>query len=165
MGTHRSILCGIADAAMGLAYASTLEAREKSAVLELKMNFLKPVRRGRLIAVAYVVSRGGAVGLVECDVTDDGEELVARASALVWYLAALVRDLPELPRSRGKGTVNDAKRARPAAQTATPGTAGATYHLLGRADARAPHGHGCRRCRHGHTRGRPAPERSRCDGP
>ena len=44
MGTlHGGILCDIADAAMGMAYASTLGAGETFTTLELKINFLKPV--------------------------------------------------------------------------------------------------------------------------
>ena len=43
MGTLRGgILCDIADAAMGMAYASTLGDGESFTTLELKINFLKP---------------------------------------------------------------------------------------------------------------------------
>ncbi len=82
MGTlHGGILCDIADAAMGIAYASTLEERESFTTLELKINFLKPVWKARLQASARVVKRGRTVGLVECDVTDEKGELVARSSS------------------------------------------------------------------------------------
>src|SRR6266852_7453571 len=51
MGTlHGGILCDIADAAMGIAYASTLEERESFTTLELKINFLKPVWNSKLVA-------------------------------------------------------------------------------------------------------------------
>ena len=82
MGTlHGGILCDIADAAMGIAYASTLEDLESFTTLELKINFLKPVWKAKLRASARVVKRGRTVGLVECDVTDEGGELIARASS------------------------------------------------------------------------------------
>lgn len=59
MGTlHGGVLCDIADAAMGTAYASTLEEGETYTTLELKINFLKPVRNARLRAVGRVVRRG-----------------------------------------------------------------------------------------------------------
>jgi hypothetical protein len=35
---HRGVFCDIADAAMGIAYASTLEGGETLAILELKIN-------------------------------------------------------------------------------------------------------------------------------
>jgi uncharacterized protein (TIGR00369 family) len=82
MGTlHGGVLCDIADAAMGTAYASTLEEGETYTTLELKINFLKPVRNARLRAVGKVVRRGKTIGLVECDVTDERQSLVARASS------------------------------------------------------------------------------------
>jgi len=82
MGTlHGGILCDIADAAMGIAYASSLEEGESFTTLELKINFLKPVWKARLRAEARVVKRGKTVGMVECDVMDEAGSLVARASS------------------------------------------------------------------------------------
>jgi uncharacterized protein (TIGR00369 family) len=82
MGTlHGGVLCDIADAAMGLAYAANLEEGESFTTLELKINFLKPIWKARLRAVGRVVKQGRTVGLVECDVTDDKESLVARATS------------------------------------------------------------------------------------
>ena len=82
LGTlHGGVLCDIADVAMGWAYGATLAEGETFATLELKINFLKPVWTGKLIAVGRVVKGGRTVGLVEYDVTDDQERLVARASS------------------------------------------------------------------------------------
>jgi uncharacterized protein (TIGR00369 family) len=71
----------IADAAMGIAYASTLGDGETFTTLELKINFLKPVWKARLRAEGRIVKRGKTVGLVECDVVDETGSLVARASS------------------------------------------------------------------------------------
>lgn len=82
MGTvHGGVLCDIADAAMGIAYAATLDEGETFTTLELKINFLKPVRTGRLTATGRLIKGGRTVGLVECDVVDDKDRLVARASS------------------------------------------------------------------------------------
>jgi len=82
MGTlHGGVLCDIADAAMGMAYASTLAEGETFTTLELKINFLKPVWTARLQAIGRVVKAGKTVGLLECDITDEGNTLVARASS------------------------------------------------------------------------------------
>ncbi|MGB7926472.1 MAG: PaaI family thioesterase [Pyrinomonadaceae bacterium] len=82
MGTlHGGVLCDIADAAMGLAYASTLEEGETFTTLELKINFLKPVWKAKLRAVGRIVKQGRTVGMVECDITDDKESLVARSTS------------------------------------------------------------------------------------
>ena len=82
MGTvHGGVLCDIADAAMGMAYASLLAEGETFTTLELKINFLRPVWRGKLRAEGRVVQGGKTVGLVECDVRDDKDRLVARATS------------------------------------------------------------------------------------
>jgi len=82
MGTlHGGVLCDIADAAMGMAYAASLGEGETFTTLELKVNFLRPVWTGTLIADARLVKGGRTVGLVECTITDDRVRLVARASS------------------------------------------------------------------------------------
>ena len=82
MGTlHGGILCDIADAAMGMAYAAGLENGETFTTLELKINFLRPVWTGKLRAVGHVVKAGRTIGLVESDVVDSEQRLVARASS------------------------------------------------------------------------------------
>jgi uncharacterized protein (TIGR00369 family) len=82
MGTvHGGILCDVADAAMGVAYASLLGEGESFTTLELKINYLKPVRDGVVVARGRVVKAGRTIGLVECDVEDASGSLVARASS------------------------------------------------------------------------------------
>jgi uncharacterized protein (TIGR00369 family) len=82
MGTlHGGILCDVADATMGCAYASMLAEGETFTTLELKINFLKAVRAGRLLARARVLRGGRTIGLVECDVEDDAGALVAHATS------------------------------------------------------------------------------------
>jgi len=82
MGTlHGGILCDIADAAMGIAYASNLNEGESFTTLELKINFLKPVWNARLLATALVVKQGRTVRMVECDITEEQDSLVARVTS------------------------------------------------------------------------------------
>jgi len=88
MGTlHGGILCDLADAAMGIAYASTLDEGESFTTLELKINFFKPIWTARLTATAHVVKRGKIVGMTECDVVDEKGSLVARASSTCMTLS------------------------------------------------------------------------------
>jgi len=78
MGTVQGgILAAIADAAMGWAYMTTLGEGESYTTLEIKMNFLRPVRAGRLEARARVRNAGRTVGLVECDVLAEGGKTAA----------------------------------------------------------------------------------------
>jgi uncharacterized protein (TIGR00369 family) len=88
MGTlHGGVPCTLADSAMGLAYASTLADGESFTTLELKINFLRPVRNGKLIAEGTVVQRGRTIGLAECTVTDENGRLIARASSTCMTLS------------------------------------------------------------------------------
>jgi uncharacterized protein (TIGR00369 family) len=82
MGTlHGGILCDIADSAMGMAYASMLDEGETFTTLELKINFLRPVRAARLVADGTVVQRGRTAGMTECTVTDDTGRLITKATS------------------------------------------------------------------------------------
>ncbi len=79
MGTlHGGVICDIADAAMGTAFATTLEDDESFTTLDLTAKYFKPIWNARLRATAQVVKRTRTLGLVECDVTDDAGSLVAK---------------------------------------------------------------------------------------
>lgn len=81
MGTlHGGVIGDVADAAMGMAYFSTLGPGESFATLELKINFLRPFWTGTLLAHGRVVHGGRTVGMAECDVVDAQGRLIARAS-------------------------------------------------------------------------------------
>src|SRR5579864_7142005 len=82
MGTvHGGVLCDIADAAMGIAFASTLAPDESFTTVELKINFFRPVWEALLKAEAKVVRRGRSLGYVECEIADEQGQLVAKAAS------------------------------------------------------------------------------------
>jgi uncharacterized protein (TIGR00369 family) len=87
MGTlHGGVLCDIADAAMGMAFASTLAPGESFTTVELKINFFRPIWEARLRAEGKVVRRGSAVGYVECEITDEAGRMVAKSSSTCMVL-------------------------------------------------------------------------------
>jgi uncharacterized protein (TIGR00369 family) len=47
----------------------------------LKINFFRPMHRGKLIAEAKVIRAGSTLGYVECDVKDQAGKLVAKAAS------------------------------------------------------------------------------------
>lgn len=82
MGTlHGGVLCDLADAAMGMAFVSTLASDESFTTVSLTINFFRPVWQAELRAEARVVNRGRNIGYLECDVTDDRGKLVARLAS------------------------------------------------------------------------------------
>ncbi len=78
---HGGILCDIADAAMGLAYATALAEGETFTTVELKINYLRPFRKGEIRVFGKLVKGGRTLGLTEADVLDADGKLVARASS------------------------------------------------------------------------------------
>jgi len=107
MGTlHGGVLCDIANAAMGAAYRSALAEGERFTTLELKINFRRPVWKGKLRAEAKMVRAGRVVGLVECDVFDQRGRLVARASSTCMTLRGALAERRQAP-SKGSAKSTD----------------------------------------------------------
>ncbi|MFL5953833.1 MAG: PaaI family thioesterase [Gaiellaceae bacterium] len=82
LGTvHGGVICDLVDGAMGTSHASLLEDGETFTTLELKINFVKPVWSGHLVAKGRVIKAGRTIGLVEGRVTDEAGSLVAYATS------------------------------------------------------------------------------------
>jgi uncharacterized protein (TIGR00369 family) len=80
MGTlHGGILCDVADAAMGMAFATTLAPDESFTTMSLTINFFRPVWTARLRFDARVVNRSRNTGYLECNVTDHDGRQIAKA--------------------------------------------------------------------------------------
>ena len=82
MGTmHGGVLCDITDAAMGVAFATTLKVGETFTTVNLQINFFKQIKESDLIAEAQVIRRGKTIGYVESQVKDPEGNLVASAQS------------------------------------------------------------------------------------
>lgn len=82
MGTLQGgVLCSFVDATMGMAFASALEFKESFTTMNLQIHFFRPVWSGKLRAVAHLVRRGKTVGYLECEVFDEKDKQVAKASS------------------------------------------------------------------------------------
>ncbi|HET7378533.1 MAG TPA: PaaI family thioesterase [Gaiellales bacterium] len=87
MGTlHGGVLCDVADAAMGLAFVTTLAHDESFTTVALDINFFRPVWQASLRAEGRVVNRGKNTGYIECDVIDQDGRKVARAHSTCFVL-------------------------------------------------------------------------------
>ena len=75
------LICDIADSAMGAAYHSTLEENESCTTLEIKVSYFKPAPKTKLLAEGRVIKQGRNIGFLECDVTDNEGNLIARATS------------------------------------------------------------------------------------
>jgi uncharacterized protein (TIGR00369 family) len=82
MGTlHGGVLCDVADAAMGVAFVTTLDSAESFTTMSLAINFFRPVWQTRLRFEARVVNRSRNTGYLECDITDHEGKRIAKATS------------------------------------------------------------------------------------
>jgi uncharacterized protein (TIGR00369 family) len=87
MGTlHGGVLCDLTDAAMGMAFVSTLASDESFTTMDLTIKFFRPIWQAMLRAEARVVNRGRSLGYVECEVFDEEHRLVAKATSTCFVL-------------------------------------------------------------------------------
>jgi uncharacterized protein (TIGR00369 family) len=77
---HGGVMSDIADAAMGIALATTLSKKEDFTTIEFKMSFLRPHVRGLLRAEGSLAKRGRRVAFTEAVLTNSRREIVARSS-------------------------------------------------------------------------------------
>lgn len=77
---HGGVIALLADAATGIAFGRTLEDQQSFATVEMKTTYIRPIREGRLRAVAKLVQRGLRIGFVECTIEDQRRRLIAKAS-------------------------------------------------------------------------------------
>ncbi|MGA2819512.1 MAG: PaaI family thioesterase [Anaerolineales bacterium] len=82
LGTvHGGILCDLSDAAMGTAVASLLNPGETFTTIELAAHFFFSLKEGLITARAKVLRKGRTIAFVECDVTDETNQLIGKFSS------------------------------------------------------------------------------------
>lgn len=87
MGTiHGGVLTDLADLAMGSAFSTVIGEDESFTTIELKINYLKPLWNDRITATATVKKVGSTVGLIECEVHDSKNSLVAYTTSTCMIL-------------------------------------------------------------------------------
>ncbi len=74
---HGGAVATLADNSMGL--ACLVAAKKPLVTVEFTLNFVRPARGGTLTASSHVYKLGDHLAFVECDITDQGGVLVARA--------------------------------------------------------------------------------------
>ena len=78
---HGGVLFTMLDTAMSRAFFDTLPADQNTGVtLEMKINYLKPTIRGRLIAYGVLVNTTRRTAFVEGHIENEAGDLIAKAS-------------------------------------------------------------------------------------
>lgn len=70
---HGGVLFALADTSMGAALYTLMDDQESCATIEMKMNFFKTVREGRLECETTVVRRGQGNAVLESKINIGGE--------------------------------------------------------------------------------------------
>ncbi|MGB7326106.1 MAG: PaaI family thioesterase [Rubripirellula sp.] len=78
---HGGLIAALADAAMGIAFGRTLVDRQDFSTIEMKVNFIRPVKEGMVVAKARVVERGLRIGFVDCVLTNQRGKTIATATS------------------------------------------------------------------------------------
>lgn len=78
---HGGLVAALCDAAMGIAFSRTLESTQDFSTIEMKVNFIRPIKEGTIRAIAQVVERGLRIGFVECQVIGPKGKRIATASS------------------------------------------------------------------------------------
>jgi acyl-CoA thioesterase len=80
---HGGILASLADTAGALAAYPLLPRKTRLATVEMKINYLEPVDRGKIVAEAKLLRLGRSLAVVECEV--QGADGTLAAIALITY--------------------------------------------------------------------------------
>src|SRR5919109_4363740 len=75
---HGGIMADIADAAMGVALATTISTEEDFTTMEMKISFFRPHIKGILRAEGIVAKRGRRAAFTESVLTNSEKKIIAK---------------------------------------------------------------------------------------
>lgn len=108
---HGGVLAALADTsgALGIYLMLPRPRHARLATIELKINYLEPVEKGRLLAESRVLRLGKNFAVSECDIRDDHRRLVAKA-LITYSVAESPGSGGDAPRSSRPGRTRPPKR-------------------------------------------------------
>ena len=78
---HGGAIFTPADSAVGMALVGMISRNENISTLEMKINYLKPVKKGDIIAAAKIVHKGAQTAIGDVEVRDVNDVLIAKGLA------------------------------------------------------------------------------------
>jgi len=81
---HGGVIATLADVAMGVALTSHFDGRRPVTTTEMKINYLRPIQDGELIARSHVLRTGKRLCVGRVDMFDSKRQLAA--VAIVTYI-------------------------------------------------------------------------------
>jgi acyl-CoA thioesterase len=98
---HGGAIFSPADSAVGMALVGLIDKDENISTLEMKINYLKPLTAGDIIAEAKIVHRGTMTAIGDVEVKDEKGNLIAKGLATY----AITKKENHLPNTAGKAPV------------------------------------------------------------
>jgi uncharacterized protein (TIGR00369 family) len=75
---HGGAIASLIDTAVAIAISTESQAGDRFTTVEMKVNYLAPIREGRIRADARLVRNGRRIIVAECDVYDSEDKLAAK---------------------------------------------------------------------------------------
>lgn len=75
---HGGAIATLIDTAVAMAIVSVSEPQSKFTTVELKVNYLRPIKDGRIVAEARLIQNGRRIVVADCDVFDAEGKLAAK---------------------------------------------------------------------------------------
>ena len=78
---HGGAIFSSADSAVGMALVGMLDRDENISTLEMKINYMKPVKGGEIIAEAYIIHKGNQTAIGDVEIRDEENNLISKGLA------------------------------------------------------------------------------------
>jgi len=86
LGTvHGGVIASLADSAAAWAIYGSNNLKDTPVTVEMKVNFMKPMKSGRLVAEARNIHAGSRIFVSDVEVKDENDTLIAK-SLVTYYL-------------------------------------------------------------------------------
>jgi uncharacterized protein (TIGR00369 family) len=85
---HGGVAAAMADVAVGMALNRHFGGKRRITTVEMKINYFRPVRAGRILARARLLRLGSTLGIGRVDLTDTEGNLVGTAIVTYMFLDA-----------------------------------------------------------------------------
>jgi acyl-CoA thioesterase len=113
---HGGVTYSLVDQAMGAALYTTLQPGEAGTTLEIKINYLRAVKEGRLTCDAWLVQREGDFAVLESEVLA-GDALICKG--LGTYMVLAPRPARPAPQADAPAPPQEAQTSPPPQETRT----------------------------------------------
>ncbi len=90
---HGGVVASIADSAVAIALFSLVDLTDILSTIELKVNYLAPVKSGEIVAEGRIVHKGSRIALGDAEVRNEGR-LVGKALSTYMIIKSEGKDLP-----------------------------------------------------------------------